>query len=133
MKAGLATICAVLAFSPVKAEAPRQLNDSREICDPEGDFCLRGTLWYRPNSRRLELRARVSRAPGPGWVSVYFRGTSRRNEPGSAIMEFPVRGSYSEIVDRAFIPGRPEIGNWRLERLDFEPDDAAERAARDGR
>jgi hypothetical protein len=46
-------------------------------------------------------------------------------------MEFPVRGAYSEIVDRAFIPDQPDVDDWRLERLIFEPDAAAADAARD--
>jgi hypothetical protein len=131
VKTCLFAICAVLACSAASAEAPRRVDESGLICDPERVFCIRGAIWYRPNSRRLELSGRVTAATGPGWVSIVFRGTTRGNRPASAIMEFPVRGAYSEIVDRAFIPDPPDAQYWRLERLFFEPDEAAADAARD--
>ena len=132
VKTCLIAICAVLACSAARAEAPRRVDEAGMICDPERVFCIRGAIWYRPNSRRLELNGRVTAATGPGWVSLVFRGNARGNRPASAIMEFPVRGTYSEIVDRAFIPGQPDVDYWRLERLVFEPDEAAADAARDG-
>lgn len=131
MRAACLAICAAFLCMPALAEAPRQLNDKPLICDPDGSLCIRGSLWYRPGSRRLELRGRISRAPGPGWVSIVFRGSSRTNQPASAIMEFPVRGTYSEIVDRSFIPDHPQVDAWRIERLYFEPGGDAARAARD--
>jgi hypothetical protein len=122
-----------MATDAAYAEAPRKLNSGSEVCDGDRRFCIRGSIWYRPNTRRIEVRGRIARASGPGWVSIVFRGTSRTNQPASAIMEFPVRGTYSEIIDRAFVPDEPQIGHWRIERLFFEPDDAAARAAEDQR
>lgn len=131
MKARLVAICwSMCVAAAALAEAPRRLDEGL-ICDPERALCIRGALWYRPDSRRLELTGRLSAATGPGWVSLVFRGTTRGHHPASTIMEFPVRGAYSEIVDRAFIPDHPDVDDWRLERLIFEPDAAAADAARD--
>jgi hypothetical protein len=131
LRAASLAVCTAFLCVSAQAEPPRRLNDAPIICDAERAFCLRGSLWYRPNSRRLELRGRINQAPGPGWVSIVFRGSSRTNQPASAIMEFPVRGAYSEIVDRSFIPDHPQVGEWRVERLFFEPDGNAAQAARD--
>lgn len=126
-------LAALLAASAAVAEPPQRVNATDPICDPERVFCIRGALWYDPGSRRLELTGRVAAAPGPGWVSLVFRGTTRTHRPASAIMEFPVRGRWSEIVDRAFIPDHPDVDRWRLERVMFEADAAAADAAREGR
>ena len=122
---------AALACSAALADAPRRLDERGSLCDPERVFCIRGSLTHYPDSRVIELTGRVATAPGPGWVSIVLRGTSRRNQPASTIMEFPVRGAWSEIVDVTFIPDQTEVTSWRFERLYFEPDEAAEAAARE--
>lgn len=123
---------AVLALLPaiVWAEGPRFLARGELICDGENLMCIRGSLSYRPGSRVLNLSGRVSRATSPGWVRILFRGTNRRNQPGTSVMEFPIRGAHSEIVDKSFIPDQPDIDNWRVFAIIFEPDADAERAAR---
>lgn len=133
MAAARLTLCALLLSAPALAEAPRLLSKSGLLCDADQTFCIRGSLWYRPDSRILLLDGRIQRAPGPGWVTIVFRGTSRNNQPASAIMEFPVRGRYSEIVDRKFIPDNPPVSDWRIDRLSFAADEDARRAAQDRR
>lgn len=100
------------------------------ICDEERTMCIRGTLAYYPNPRIMELRGRLSHAPGPGWVRILFAG-NRDGQRASAVMEIPIRGRHSEIIDRRFIPDNPAIRNWRVLSIRFEADDGAGRAARE--
>jgi hypothetical protein len=110
--------------------APRYLARSESLCDVDKQMCIRGSLVYRSNSRVLSLSGRVSKAPGPGWVRILFRGTNRLDQPSTTIMEFPIRGAHSEIIDKSFIPDNPQIDNWRIFYVVFEPDKEAGRAAR---
>ena len=122
----------VLAFLPFSTwgEAPRFLIRNDALCDTENVMCIQGSLSYRPGSRVLTLFGRVSKAPGPGWVRILFRGTFRDSQPATTIMEFPIRGAYSEIIDKSFIPDHPQIDDWRVFGVIFEQDDDAARAAR---
>jgi len=115
------------------AEAPEFLLRSKLLCDTEDVMCIRGSVRYLPNSRRIEIVGRVKRAPGPGWVSILFRGSRQNGEVSTAVMEFPIRGNSSEIVDRRFIPDFPQIRYWRILGVLFEEDDLADRAAIDQR
>jgi len=129
----LATMLAVLAMLPMPAAAdgPDLLLRQKRLCNQEQSFCLNGTVLYYPNSRVIELSGRVARAPGPGWVSILFRGSDRNNYPNTTAMEFAVRGDHSEIVDRAFIPDYPQVRYWRIIGMTFEADPEAREAARD--
>lgn len=98
------------------------------ICDDERTMCIRGTLAYYPNPRIIELRGRVSHAPGAGWVKILFAG-NRDGQRASSVMEIPIRGRHSEIIDHRFIPDNPAIRQWRVLSIRFEPDDRADRAA----
>lgn len=111
--------------------APRYLARSELLCDVDKQMCIRGSLVYRSNSRVLTLSGRVSKTSGPGWVRILFRGTNRLDQPSTTIMEFPIRGAFSEIIDKSFIPDNPQIDNWRIFYVVFEPDKEADRAARD--
>jgi hypothetical protein len=113
------------------AHGPDLLLRQQRLCDEEQRFCLRGTILYYPNSRLIEINARVIRAPGPGWVSILFRGSDRNNQPNTAVMEFPVRGNTTEIIDRSFIPDYPQVRQWRIIGVIFEQDPEAADAARD--
>jgi hypothetical protein len=130
------TEIAVLAclLSPgLAAEAPDYLLRSAPLCDTEEVMCLRGSVRYLPGSRVMEVRGRVWRAPGPGWVSILFRGARPNGAASTAVMEFPIRGNASEIVDRRFIPDFPEVRYWRILGVLFEEDELADRAAVDQR
>lgn len=120
-----------LLASPVAADVPDLLLRESRLCDEDRGFCLRGTILYYRNSRLIEVHARVARAPGPGWVSILFRGSDRNNQPNTTVMEFPVRGASSEIIDRSFINDYPQVNQWRIIGMIFEPDPEAREAARD--
>jgi hypothetical protein len=123
----------LLAFLPslVQGGDTRYLARSELLCDVDKQMCIRGSLRYRSNSRVLRLSGRVSKSTGPGWVRILFRGTNRLDQPSTTIMEFPIRGAHSEIIDKALIPDNPQIDNWRIFYVVFEPDEDARRAARD--
>ncbi len=123
-------LSAILSF-PAAAYGPDLLLRQGRLCDQEQRFCLRGSIRYYPNSRLIEINARVARAPGPGWVSILFRGSDRNNQPNTTTMEFPVRGDATEIIDRSFITDYPQVNQWRIIGMIFEPDPAAREAARD--
>lgn len=125
----LLLLSAVLAV-PAAAYGPDLLLRQGRLCDEEQRFCLRGSIRYYPNSRLIEINGRVARAPGPGWVSILFRGSDRNNQPNTTVMEFPVRGDATEIIDRSFITDYPQVRQWRIIGMIFEPDPDAVDAAR---
>lgn len=92
-------------------------------------MCIRGTLVYLPDSRIMELYGRVTTSPGPGWVRILFQGNWRGNL-ASSVMEIPIRGAWSEIIDFRYIPDNPAVRYWRILTVSFEPDPAAAEAAR---
>jgi hypothetical protein len=112
------------------ASAPEYLVRNGEICDPERNLCIRGSLLYLPNTRILGITGRVTGTPGPGWVRILFEGDSRGNV-ASTLMEIPIRGTYSEIVQYKYIPDDPAVSHWQILSISFEPDNAAARAAAD--
>ena len=123
-------LCLLLISAPALAGRTNFLVRNDYICEPEETMCIRGTLYYQPDSRVLRLRGRVFRAPGPGWVRILFRG-SRDGQLASSVMEFPIRGAYSEIIDFRYIPDNPAVRYWRILDVRFEPDEGAAQAARD--
>lgn len=118
---------------PAAADGPEILLRSKRLCDTEEVMCIKGSVRYLPNSRRIEIVGRVKRAPGPGWVSILFRGSDRNGNPSTVVMEFPIRGNTSEIVDRGFVPDTPQVRYWRILGVLFEEDELADRAAIDQR
>jgi hypothetical protein len=36
-------------------------------------------------------------------------------------MEIQLRGKYSEIVEFKMIPDHPDVANWRVTAIEFEP------------
>ncbi len=99
------------------------------ICDAERIMCIRGTLVFLPDSRIMQLNGRVAGSPGPGWVRILFQG-EWRGHLASTVMEFPIRGANSEIIDYKYIPDNPAVRYWRVLNIAFEPDEEAARAAR---
>lgn len=128
----LARIVAATLLLPAcaLAAAPDFLVNNGDICDPDRVMCIRGTLVYLPDSRILKLTGRVRGSPGPGWVRILFRG-SWQGHLASSVMEIPIRGTNSEIVDFKYIPDNPAVRYWRILTVSFEPDEAAARAAAD--
>jgi len=116
--------------APALATPSEFLARNEDICNSDRTMCIRGTLIYRPDSRIMELYGRVSGTPGPGWVRILFQGSWRGNL-ASSVMEFPIRGAYSEIIDFRYIPDNPAVRHWRILDVRFEPDERAVEAARD--
>ena len=121
-------VLCLLLVSPAAPAATDFLVRNGEICDDERTMCIRGTLAYYPNPRIMELRGRVMHAPGPGWVKILFAG-NRDGQRASSVMEIPIRGRHSEIIDRRYIPDNPAIRNWRVLSIRFEPDERAASSA----
>jgi len=123
---------AITLFLPALAlaSAPEFLVRNGDICDPDRTMCIRGSLVYLPDSRIMELTGRVAGSPGPGWVRILFKG-NWRGHLASSVMEIPIRGTNSEIVQHKYIPDNPAVRYWRILTISFEPDDAAARAAAD--
>ena len=110
------------------ASPPDFLVRNGAICDPDQVMCIRGTLIYAPDSRIMQLTGRVAGSPGPGWVRILFQG-EWRGHLASSVMEFPIRGTNSEIVDFKYIPDNPAVRYWRILTIEFESDEAAAEAA----
>ena len=122
-------LAGMLLPAPITATPTDFLVRNGDICDAERTMCIRGTLLYRPDSRIMALHGRVSGTPGPGWVRILFQG-NWRGHLASSVMEFPIRGIHSEIIDFRYIPDNPAVRYWRILNVSFEPDEEAERAAR---
>lgn len=112
------------------ASPPEFLVRNGDICDPDRTMCIRGTLLYDPDSRLIRITGRVAGSPGPGWVRILFQG-SWRGHLASSVMEIPIRGANSEIVQHKYIPDNPAVRYWRILAISFEPDEAAARAKAD--
>ncbi len=112
----------LLAVLPAGASTFYFLARDDRICAADGPVCIRATISYDTNSRVLHLRGRVDRTAEPGWLRLTFVGVSERNQRGSTTMEFPIRGRWSEVLDRKLIPDHPQIADWRLETMSFTPD-----------
>jgi hypothetical protein len=76
---------------------------------------------YDANARLLWLRGRVGSAPGPGLMTIVVRGTSRLGHVRFAPFEVGLRGRRTEIVDHRMIPDHPDVDNWTIHRVTFEP------------
>lgn len=122
--------CLLLAPLVPAGAATEYMVRNGQICDEDRTVCIRGTLAYYPNPRIIELRGRVAHAPGPGWIRILFAG-NRNGQRASSVMEIPIRGRHSEIIDKRFIPDNPAIRHWRVLSVRFEPDEGADRAASD--
>lgn len=121
-RAALAVALVALAAA-ANAEASRLLWLARDerLCDEGGLACLDASLSYDVNDRVLWLRGRVTGAPGPGRLGIVVRGTNRLGHVRYAPLEVELRGRSSEIVDHRVIPDHPDVANWAIHRITFEP------------
>lgn len=128
----LPRMVAITLLLPVLAAAspPDFLVKNDDICDPDRTMCIRGSLIYLPDSRIMQLTGRVAGSPGPGWVRILFQG-AWRGYLASSVMEIPIRGTNSEIVEFKYIPDNPAVRYWRILAISFEPDETAAKAAAD--
>ena len=113
----------LLAFSLSAEAGPMQRLTERGamLCDDRDQVCIRGSITYRSNPRLLELRGRVERASGSGWVRIRVVGKNRDGFTRRTLMEFEIRGHYSEIVDQRLITDHPDVDAWMLESISFLP------------
>lgn len=114
-------VLALLAASAALAARLLYLARDEELCDDRGAACLDATLTYDVNARLLWLRGRIESAPGPGLLTIVVRGTSRLGHVRYAPLEVELRGRRSEIVDHRTIPDHPDVENWTIHRVTFEP------------
>ena len=116
-------LTAVMLLSSVELSASeiQYLKKSESFCDSTGVVCLRGTISYRVNSRVLQLRARLQKAPGPGRLLIGVTGNNRLGHPRRADIEVNIRGNNSEIVRTEMIPDAPDVYSWELGTIRFVP------------
>lgn len=102
---------------------PREyLFRDERVCAESGDFCLVGTLSYESNPRLLRLRARVSKAPGPGLLRIRLIGANRLGYRRLAPLEVRVRGKLTEIINHKMIPDNPDALEWAVQSVEFVAD-----------
>ncbi|MEL7448376.1 MAG: hypothetical protein AAFN78_04160 [Pseudomonadota bacterium] len=95
--------------------SPNQL-----ICAAGGSACVRGSLSYSANQRIVELRSRVTQASGPGMFRIWLYGENYQGYPRRAVLEVPIRGVRSEIVNLRIIPDAPDVEVWVIQSVEFE-------------
>jgi hypothetical protein len=116
-------VVAFAFFTSIAFASPREyLFKDQQICDSQGAFCMRGTLYYKSNSRLLHLRGRVQVAPGSGMLIIRLAGTNELGHLRYAPFEVQVRGNNSEIINHKMIPDYPDVQSWSVQRVSFVPD-----------
>lgn len=113
---------ALLVAAAVSAARIQYLARDEMLCDAGRDTCIRGTLRYESNERLLWLSGRVQSAPGPGLLTIILKGATRQGFIRYAPMEIELRGRTSEIVDFRMIPDHPDVYDWQIDRITFEPE-----------
>ncbi|MFW2405361.1 MAG: hypothetical protein ACN4GT_11395 [Gammaproteobacteria bacterium] len=111
-----------LLLAPNAAAGPRYyLFENEQICDQERLLCVRGSLRYDVNQRLFRLWGRVQSSPGRGLLRIRLNGRNRQDHLRTSMMEIQLRGKYSEIVDYKMIPDHPDVENWEVVMIEFEP------------
>ena len=104
---------------PGLASSRLYLKKNETFCSTGDVLCLRGTLWYEPNPRLLQIRARVLKQTGPGTIRMRFSGTNRSGHQHWTVLSVTIKGKHSEIVERRMQPGAPDVQNWTLASFEF--------------
>lgn len=112
----------VLGAMELSAAELQYLRKNESFCDSAASVCLHGTISYRANSRLLQLRARVVKAPGPGRLTVNVVGKNRLEHLRRAAIEITINGRASEIVNHDMIPDAPDVYSWEIQSIAFEAD-----------
>jgi hypothetical protein len=116
-------ICVLALLAGVAQASPRDyLFKEQQICDAQGVFCMRGSLYYLSNSRLMHLRGRVQKAPGSGLLKIRLAGTNELGHQRYAPFEVRVRGNSSEIINHKMIPDHPDVQNWSVQQITYVPD-----------
>ena len=119
---GISGVLLILISATLPASAVQYLKKNEAFCDSSGTVCLRGTISYRVNPRLLQLRARITKAPGPGQLKINVAGNNRLAHPRRAAIEVTIRGKASEIVNTDMIPDAPDVSQWELVSIQFAAD-----------
>ncbi|MBT8441843.1 MAG: hypothetical protein KJO76_05600 [Gammaproteobacteria bacterium] len=118
----LASMAACLAIASNATAGPRYyLKKNERFCDVENLLCIRGSLRYEVNPRLLRLWGRVQTSPGRGLLRIRLNGVNRLDHQRTTVMEIQLRGTYSEIVDYKMIPDYPDVEDWEVFMVEFEP------------
>jgi len=112
--------CGLLAQN-LNAGEIRYLKRNERFCDTEEQLCVRGTIRYEVNPRVLRVWGRVQTSPGRGLLRIRLAGTNRLDHRRTTAMEIQLRGTYSEIIEFKMIPDHPDIANWEVTSIEFEP------------
>ncbi|MGI9344378.1 MAG: hypothetical protein ACR2QV_16215 [Gammaproteobacteria bacterium] len=94
---------------------------NERFCDVENLLCMHGSLRYEVNPRLFRLWGRVQTSPGRGLLRIRFAGSNNLGHRRTSAMEVQLRGNYSEIVNFRMIPDHPDIANWQITTIEFEP------------
>lgn len=111
----------VLAASNTSAGPRYYLIKNELFCDDDKLLCIRGSLRYEVNPRLFRLWGRVQTSPGRGLLRIRLNGTTRLEHVRTTMMEIQLRGTYSEVVDYKMIPDHPDVENWEVFEIEFEP------------
>lgn len=111
----------LVATAAIAGPRERVTGSNAELCDPERNVCLRGSITYYSNPRLLELRSRVQHASGPGLIAFRLTGETRDGHLRRTSLEVRIRGRYSEIVSTKLITDHPDVDSWALESIHFTP------------
>ena len=118
----LTAIAACLLAASTSSAGPLYYLKKNELfCDDAKLLCIRGTLRYEVNPRLFRLWGRVQTSPGRGLLRIRLNGTNRLDHLRTTMMEIQLRGTYSEIVDYKMIPDYPDVDDWEVVMIEFEP------------
>lgn len=117
----LALLLLVIAATNARASQIHYLKRNERFCDLDELLCVYGTLRYDVNPRLLRLWGRVQTSPGRGLLRIRLAGNNRLGHRRTTEMEIQLRGTASEIIEFKMIPDHPDIYNWEITTIRFEP------------
>lgn len=118
-------ISSLLAESSVAGET-LYLIRNETFCSGHQEICIRGTVSYDVNSRLLRLRGRVQSAAGSGLLRIRLIGMNRLGHRRTTEMELSLRGKPSEIINYKMIPDHPDVEQWEIVSVSYEPEPGGE-------
>ena len=123
IRATLAVVLLSVLVASVADAGPREaITESNAVlCDAERRVCLRGSLSYYSNPRLLRLRSRVLNAVDSGLVKIRVVGEDSTGYPRYTTLEIWIRGRPSEIANAEVITDHPDVEDWQLDSVSFEP------------
>lgn len=117
----IGTLLFALPVFAANAGPTLHLLRNERFCDVEQLLCMRGSLRYEVNPRLLRLWGRVQTSPGRGLLRIRLAGSNNLGHRRTTAMEIQLRGKFSEIVEFKMIPDHPDVANWEVTTIEFEP------------